>query len=323
MAKNSFTYSTPGKIHFLGEHVVVHGKPALLAATNLRLQVTVYSGQCKDKNYSGEQVKLKQTVENAIKNKFKLKNLPNYFVEIKSRVPIGAGLGSSAASSAAYCAALLDFLKIEPTKELVNELAYECDKVFNGNPSGGDNTTVVYGGFIWYRKELDFLKTFKPLPFKLHKNIKQFYLISSGKPIETTGELVAKVRVNLERSRVKVQKIFDHQEVLVKNLAVVLKEGDENGLINIIKAGEVNLEKLGVVGKKAKDIIRRVEKIGGAVKIIGGGGIKEGAGMLLAYHKNPNKLIEFAKKQDWTIIAIKLGKEGLRKEKQYELSRIS
>ena len=35
-----------------------------------------------------------------------------------------------------------------PCMEL-NLLAFECDKVFNGNPSGGDNTTVIYGGFIY------------------------------------------------------------------------------------------------------------------------------------------------------------------------------
>lgn len=333
------TYSTPGKIHFLGEHTVVHGKPAILAATNLRIYVAISSSSqhrqhrvlnsFKPKDYSSsekdasreapydssEEVKrLRETVERVIIKRFKLKKLPAYVASINSKIPIGSGLGSSAASSAAYCAALLDFLKIEPTLELVNELAYECDKVFNGNPSGGDNTTVIYGGFIWYRKELDFLKTFRPLPFKLHKNIKQFYLIDSGKPAETTGELVGKVRIKLHESRIKVQMVFDHQEQLVKELATALKEGDELSLLKIIKEGEGNLEKLGVVGKKTKDIIRKVEKIGGAVKIMGGGGIKDGAGMLLAYHKEPNRLVAFAKKQGWSIISIKLGGEGLRKE---------
>ena len=38
------TVSVPGKIHLMGEHAVVYGKPALLSAINLRLSVTIEKG---------------------------------------------------------------------------------------------------------------------------------------------------------------------------------------------------------------------------------------------------------------------------------------
>lgn len=330
MKKNDkITYSAPGKIHFLGEHTVVHGKPALLAATNLRINVTISSLGKSEKalgDSSEEMKKLRQTVENVIKLKFKIKKIPSYKADIKSQIPIGAGMGSSASSSSAYLASLLTFLKFDWDLNLINELAYECDKVFNGNPSGGDNTTVVNGGFIWYRKEADYLKTFSKLPFNLHKNISNFVLINSGKPHETTAEMVAKVRTKLYNPRSKsnsglsihfqprVVKLFDHQEQLVKDLSLALKEGNADLLIKVIKLGEKNLEKLGVVGNKAKSIIRKVEKIGGAAKIMGGGGVSDGSGMLLTYHKDFKKLDELVKKEDWKTMKIKLGGEGLRKE---------
>lgn len=314
----SFSYSAPGKIHFLGEHTVVYGKPALLAATNLRITVSIShpGGVSKARGDSSEEVKrLRETVENVVKKRFKLKKIPAYVAGTRSKIPIGAGMGSSAASSSAYLAALLSFLKIDWDLNLINELTFECDKVFNGNPSGGDNTTVVNGGFIWYRKEADYLKTFSKLPFKLHKNIKPFLTIDSGKPKETTAIMVGSVRELLNKDPKETKEIFDHQEQLVKDLSLALKEGNEDLLIKVTKLGEKNLEKLGVVGKKAKSMIRKIDKIGGASKIMGGGGISEGSGMLLAYHKNPKKLLELAKKENWKTIKIKLGEEGLRKEK--------
>lgn len=277
-------FSAPAKIHFLGEHSVVYGKPAILAAVNLRLTVTIIP--------SGDLPDFLKPVEKIIKSKFKI---PPHGIKIDSQIPIGAGLGSSAAISATYIAAALTYAKIKWDLNLINELAYEAEKVFHGTPSGGDNTTVVFGGLIWYRKELDFLKTFSPLLFKIHKNIKNFFLIDSGKPIETTKQMI-------EKAKPKIKNILDHQEQLVKELALALKNGDEDELIRIIRTGERNLESIGVVGKKAKKIISEVEKSGGAAKILGGGGFKEGSGMILCYNTKLKGL------------KITIGEQGLRKE---------
>lgn len=42
------TVSAPGKIHLMGEHAVVYGKPALLTAIDLRLSVTVKESKRKN-----------------------------------------------------------------------------------------------------------------------------------------------------------------------------------------------------------------------------------------------------------------------------------
>ncbi len=276
-------FSAPGKIHLLGEHSVVYGKPAILAAINLRITVSITSGANNLPHY------LKP-----IENMLKLKHIPSYRVKIDSQIPIGSGLGSSAAISAAYIASLLSFLKIKWDGKLINELAFEAEKIFHGNPSGGDNTTVVYGGLIWFEKG----KLFIPLPSK----IKNFFLIDSGRPLESTKEMI-------EIAKPKIKSILDDQERLVKELAVALKDGNEEKLIEIIRNGERNLEKIGVVGRKAQKIIREVEKTGGAAKILGGGGFKDGSGMILCYHGNLKGQPRLNRGQKITI-----GEEGLRQE---------
>ena len=281
--------SAPGKIHLLGEHSVVYGKPAILTAINLRVTVTIGK---KDNSFP----LLRQGVEKVIKKKLNRK-IPDYSIE--TELPIGSGLGFSAAGSAAIIAALLTYFKVKWDKNLVNELTFEAEKAFHGNPSGGDNTTVINGGLLLFQKD-------RP-PTYSNSKVKSFILINSGKPTETTKEMI-------EVAKPKVHSILEDQEFLTKQLVLALKNGNEKLLIEIIKKGQKNLEKIGVVGKIAKKIIRDIEKLGGAAKITGAGGVKKGSGMLVCYHKDPKKILNFAKQNNLEAFSIKLAEEGLRQD---------
>lgn len=328
--------SVPGKIHLLGEHSVVYGKPALLSSINLRVFVTVItdspspslranseaisingfwikSGMTKEENEKIQH--LQDVLENVIKKKYSIKKIPPYQIKIKSDLPIGSGLGSSAALSVALTKALFQFLKIpaderssSSNENSVFEIALAGEKIFHGNPSGGDVAAVLNEGLIWFIKKSDDVKIIKPLHFSISKKLQNFFLIDSGKPVETTKEMVELVRVKHEGSRGKFDAIFDDQEELTKQLVGALEIGNSALMIQIIKAGERNLEKLGVVGKKALNIIREIEKIGGAAKISGAGGIKDGSGMILAYLSNFSKIQALSKKNGWEVIKINLGK---------------
>lgn len=274
--------SAPGKIHLLGEHIVVYGKPALLTTVDLRTTVTISQGQNRNP--------LKKIIEPIIKKELKIKTIPNYGLVINSDIPVGAGLGSSAAVSAAYIGALLLFLKIKWDLDLINKLTFEAEKVFHGNPSGADNKTVIFGGIT--------------VPKKLAKN---FVLINTGKPKETTKQMVELVKPQIE-------KILDDQEGLVKELVPVIEESNEKEFIRIICEGEKNLEKIGAVSPFVKSIIRQIENSGGAGKICGGGGKTKGTGILLTYHKDKKVLEKIAKSLNLPFFSVALGVEGLRNE---------
>ncbi len=330
------TFSAPGKVHLLGEHTVVYGKPALLVTIDLRIAVTLSSSYVipnkvrnlpssedlsliarDDKRDTIQIDNIKKIIEPIIKKYLSIKTIPSYQLEIASQLPIGAGLGSSAAISAAYIAALLSFLKVKWDKTLVNDLTYEAEKAFHGNPSGGDNSIVVFGGLVWYRKETPDLKIIQPLPFSIPSKLaKNFILINTGKPKETTREMVELVKSKIKNQKSKVRKIFDSQEKLVRELVTAIKEGNENKLIQIIKLGEKNLENLGVVSSFAKSIIRKIEQAGGAAKICGGGGKIREVGILLAYHQDSKQIEKIANSLNLPFFRTALGVKGLRQEGQ-------
>ncbi|OGH20104.1 MAG: mevalonate kinase [Candidatus Levybacteria bacterium RIFCSPHIGHO2_02_FULL_37_13] len=312
------TISVPSKVHLLGEHAVVYGKPAFLGAINKRISVTIGSSKTKqilgDQTYIKEIKQLLAILEREIQNKTEFKADKPYLIKINSQIPVRFGLGSSAALSASFTAALLSFFKIPWSNKTVFDIAYEGEKFFHGNPSGGDLAAVIEGGFLWFRKEFEFLKTFATLPFSPHKNIKQFILINSGKPEESTKEMIEKVAKLKTSTPQKIQALFNSQEEWTKQMVIAFKDGNEENLMECIKLGEQNLEKLGVVGARAKVLIRSIERIGGVAKICGAGGVKSGSGMLLVYHKDTGKLLNYIKQKKLEFLKIRIGVEGLKRD---------
>jgi mevalonate kinase len=276
--------SAPAKVHLSGEHSVVYGQPALLAAINKRLFVTLEPER-------------------------------DGLVKVKSEVPLGAGLGSSAAWAVALTGAVL----LSETKrfdlEEINQIAYEMEREQHGNPSGGDNTICCFGGFLKFQK---LNGQFKFEKIKVGRRLPQFLLIDSGKPKETTKDMVELVS---EKFKVKSLKLQLKVKNLIKDLGRVTRQiiacfttDQFNNSKNLIRENERLLEELGVVGEKAKKIIRLIERNEGVGKICGAGGIKKGSGMILAYHPNLKKLELFLKANKLSFMDIKLACEGVRIE---------
>jgi mevalonate kinase len=289
------TYSAPSKVHLSGEHSVVHGEPALIAAVDLRLHFSIWEAK-KTPKIRDQKIR---DISIVVKDYLKEKEIPfedkNFEYEIISAIPKSVGLGSSASLAVAGSAAFLEFYagKIFEAKE-VNDCAYLVEKIFHGNPSGGDNSTVCFGGLIYFRKEFEFLKNINRLPFSIPQSMSgNFYLIDSGKRVESTADLVSYVQDGLNDNPALFKKLFRDIGKTTKTLVLGFKEDREKLVTDTISRNESFLEKLGVVSEVAEKIINELQPFG-VGKISGAGGVSQGSGFILFYSPE-NKHVKLEK----------------------------
>jgi len=250
---------------------------------------------------------------------------------IDSEIPLQSGLGSSSACAVAIVAALMQFFDQKYDKAVINEIASRAEKLQHGFPSGADVATSVYGGLMWFKKAFSVQhlasslendsgrsqndntqRIIEPLRFKIPEKIVQnFLIIDSGKPIESSGEMVGLVRKLYKEDQQKVETFLDSQGELVQDLAHALEEGDSKKMMEIITMGEKNLEDLGVVSEYVKQIIREIENSGGVAKMCGGGGKTHGTGVLLSYHPDLSVLQEVVSTLNLPYFQVELGGRGV------------
>lgn len=256
-------WSAPAKVIISGEHAVVHGFPALAGALSLRL--TVSSHKTPPQSFTP------QTAQDVMKE---------LGLKISSNIPRGSGLGSSAALSAATAAAWLHTLNKQTTKEDISELALQFEKHFHAKPSGIDTTTSTYGGLLWFRRETPqlILKQSLQLPSE-----PVFAIIQTGKPKETTAQMVEMVRERLAAKKKSTQSIFQNIESCTRGIADELLLGKVDSLSLQLNENGLLLEELGVVSQKTQSLCHDLRSKGLACKITGAGGKREHSGALLVY----------------------------------------
>lgn len=309
------TVSAPGKLHLSGEHAVVYGNPAVVISTSLRTTVTLESGlplSNKQSRMLRETDKFIDVILKTFEKQFAIAVPDDLSITISSSVPMGSGMGSSAALAVALIGACVTFFDKPWDSQRINELSFQAEKFMHGNPSGGDPAIVTHGGILWYRKELDFLKTFWLLPFKIPSTFAPFVLINTGRT-ESTGDLVRAVSLVREKDPKAFTITLDAIEQVSKSMVQAIHDEKEQDFVEAVKQNERLLEYLGVVSVSVKKLINEIEAAGGAAKISGAGGVVTGSGVVIAIHKDPKIMLDLAKKYEHPAFQAVLGGEGVTK----------
>ena len=350
--------STPGKLILMGEHAAVYGRPALVAAVDLRLTVLLspaasgihldLPGLGHTEDTSWEEVRRYAATARELWGDYSrhpdsegFKKVrgddpahvvktalgeaaaflgepegPPLSLRIDSGLPIGSGFGSSAATAVGVLAGYLYFRTGGAAPADVQRLALEVERRQHGLPSGVDGATVLHGGVLWARKLAS--GGLESTPVEVRSPVlARLQVYNTGTPPEPTGAVVAAVRDRRDRDPLRHELLLDRMEAATRafrdELARELEEPHK--VRQLLREHQACQEELGVVPEPVRALVRQVEAEGGAAKISGAGSLAgPGAGSLLVYHPQPDRVAGWSFLQPFPFHPVHLGALGFRRE---------
>jgi len=230
----------------------------------------------------------------------------NIIVEID--IPIGSGMGSSASITSSITKAIYKELGKDISNENLFNITKEVEDFQHGRSSGADPAAIINGGVILYKHSLKGEKTFEKLSPK-NKWSKDLILINSGKPIETTGEMVSKVRDLYVKDNGKYNDLF----LKINNISIKFSDNKYYDIADLINENGLLLEQVGVVSQKVIEFSRKIREKGGAIKVCGAGGISNNdSGILICKINNKKYIDKLIKEYGYQIIKGEFGVNGVK-----------
>src|SRR5688500_16607195 len=145
LEKDVMRASAPAKLILLGEHAVVHGVPAIAVPISARTTEVEFTESDSLRDVSVEDARNVETRLAEQMARLALDQTPTPAkgarVKISSTIPLGSGLGSSAALAVALVRAVGGGGQLSPDE--VARRALELEKLAHGTPSGIDSTTIA------------------------------------------------------------------------------------------------------------------------------------------------------------------------------------
>ncbi len=252
--------SSPGKIILFGEHAVVYGRHAVVSAVNLRCRVEVRkSNSFRIKSIHGESgldYRKYPYVVQAVKRFMNFRRIGGAEIAIESEIPVGSGLGSSAAVIVATLAALNAEFEGGMDREDIFQTAKQVEVDVQGRASGIDPFISTFGG-AWLFPEREKVE----IPFR-------FFVVNFGR--RSTAKMVTKVAELRERHPDVVERIFDAIDAISLEAARVGE--DAARLEELISINHSLLKAIGVSTPEIDETVAKLERRGLRAKITGAGG---------------------------------------------------
>jgi len=279
--------SAPGKIILFGEHFVVHGTKAILAAIDKRVTVTSTFTENKtikvDSQLGTIEVPISSSYEE-VKSEFRPfvylankiinseQNVSGLEITIDSDIPIGVGLGSSSACCVAATASISELFN-ELSSEEILKMSIEAEKTIFPDTSGADCTVCTYGGMIEY-----------PSIEKIDSTFDLNLLIANSMIPHNTKNSVEKVSKFKENDEERFSQLCDLETKLIDEVIIAMKNNDATTLGLKMSENQKYLEEIQVSNDTLRNMISSLNEISLGSKITGAGD----GGCIIALVKDEN-----------------------------------
>jgi len=283
--------TAPAKIILFGEHFVVHGTKAILAAIDKRVTVTTTFTENKTIKINSELGTIEVPISfplsiYQVESEFRpfiylvnnmilaKQNVSGLEITIDSEIPIGVGLGSSSACCVAAAASISGLFK-ELSSEENLKMAIEAEKTNFPDTSGADCTVCTYGGIIEYDK----INGIKKI-----NNTSELYIMFVNSMIpHSTARTVEKVWEFKENNEERFSQLCALENELIGEVKLAMTNFSAtapqakyaNDDLNLIgqkmSENQQMLEEIGVSNRELQNIISILDEISYGSKITGAG----------------------------------------------------
>ena len=290
------------------EPFVVYGMAAIASAVENKTTVTAEKANGeKGKEIEiateekGHNIEFLANLAKCIKGELGIEE--NIKLKLSTTIPIGSGMGSSAAFCVATVRALAEFSGKKLGNEEVNEFAYEGEKICHGTPSGIDNTIATFGGLVWFKKNLEDSSKNEIEKLEIKKPID--VVMGYTPRNQTTKEIVAEVRQRKEADEKKFGEIFCKAAGIVKEAKEALLSYDLEKIGKLMNENHKLLQEIGVSSKELNEMCEVALKEGAlGAKLTGAG---KGGGMIALTPNNQEKVAKAIEKLGYTVYRTKIG----------------
>ncbi len=292
------TATAPGKIILFGEHAVVYGRAAIaVPVTNVQATATIENAPagtgCRlSAPDIGARIRLSDAPIDPLAVAVRLaieaagiEAEPDWYVTVRSTIPIAGGMGSGAAVSAALARAVLSHIghcvaapstawprvssarwrdQPIPDPETVNRIVFAVEELHHATPSGIDNTVIVYEQPVWFARGRPPQVFAIACPFQL--------IIADTGIAYSTRQVVADVRRAWREKTIRYEAIFDSIGAVAEAARRAIGAGHVTALGPLMQENQRLLRQLDVSAEALERLIAIAEKAGASGAKLSGGG---------------------------------------------------
>ncbi len=271
-----------GKVLLCGEHAVVHGHPALALAVDrsTTVEVELREGPTTVESPLGD-----DRVFAAIR---RVIGEQGHAVRIRTNLPVGRGMGSSAALAVGLARAVSSLTSGEPlTPQQAYDRAMPLEREFHGNPSGVDVAVSCEGGCLWFQRQTRADGTAEIVRESVALGPWSLVVLDSGRAGDTRA-LVAGVAERRPGIDADLERIGD----LVHEARAAM--GDSEALGALLTENHGLLQAIGVSTPELDDLVALALRAGARGAKLSGAG---GGGIVIALVDDPSPVLAAAQER--------------------------